>query len=82
MFLETIINNYCNENGLIYGIVNGESLVVDNRLLENQLLDNTPFVNYSLEERLNPKKTFDEVQSSIFLGVPLFKQQNNKYITD
>ncbi len=77
MFLETIIKNYCNENGLIYGITNGEILDFSSKVLEG-----TPFVNFTIEERKNPKKSLNDVKSVIVIGVPYFKQKVNNYNID
>ncbi len=77
MSLETIIKNYCDKNELIYGITDGESLDFDSKILEG-----TPFVNYTSEERTNPKKTLSDVKSVIVLGVPYGKLGVNKYAID
>ncbi len=77
MSLETIIKNYCEKNDLIYGITDGESLDFDSEILEG-----TPFVNFTFEERTNPQKTLSNVKSVIVLGVPYGKLGVNEYAVD
>ncbi len=77
MSLETIIKNYCDKHELIYGITDGERLDFDSEILEG-----TPFVNYTFEERTNPQKTLSDVKSVIVLGVPHGKLGVNEYAID
>lgn len=77
MSLETIINDFCNENNLIFGIATAEKMSFDKNKLEN-----IPFVNYSIEERLSPKLFNDNINSVIVLGIPYYKNKINFYNED
>ncbi len=71
------IQNFCEENGLIFTIAKAEKLDFD----ENKL-GNIPFVNFNVEERLNPKLTKENTQSVIMLGVPYKKNRVNNFDKD
>ncbi len=71
------IARFCKENGLIFSISNAEKLDFDIDKLQN-----IPFVNFTVEERLNPKLQMGNVKSIILVGVPYNKNTTNHYNID
>lgn len=71
------IEKFCKENNLFYSVISADKLN-----FEEDKLINIPFVNYTLEERLNPKITMEKANSIIFLGVPYFKNEVNNFNED
>ncbi len=71
------IKNFCGEKGLIYSVAIAERLDFEIKKLED-----TPFVNFTVEERLNPRLTMEKVKTIIFLGVPYKKNKLNHFNTD
>ncbi len=71
------IKNFCDEKNLVFGIANSERLDFDSEKLEN-----IPFVNFTVEERLNPKIKYENVKSIILLAIPYNKNNINHYDAD
>ena len=59
--IEKIISNFAEENNLIYGICDADKI-------SDSVLPYTPFVNYSSEQRINPKLTMPCAKSIIVIG--------------
>lgn len=76
IFLETIIK-FCGKNNLIYSIASADKIEFN-----EEKLNSIPFVNFSVEERLNPKLTLQQANSVILLGVPYYKNEVNCFNTD
>ncbi len=74
--LDKIIK-FCEEKSLVFSVSNAEKLDFSRSKLED-----IPFVNFSVEERLNPKITMDKAKSIIMLGVPYNKNEINYFETD
>ncbi len=53
--------------GFIVGVTNSEKLNVEQKYLIN---NKTPFVNYCIENRINPKVTMENCNSIIVVGMP------------
>ncbi len=64
IFIIDLINKILKKENLIYGITDNKRLN-----LHKDLLDNTPFVNYPYEERVNPLATMSNCKSIIVVGM-------------
>ncbi len=71
------ISKFCEENGLIFSVAKGERLN-----FEESKLENIPFVKFTVEERLNPVITMENIKSIILIGVPYSKNKINHFSTD
>lgn len=88
--LKEKINSFAKENNLIWGFVSVENIEKNkSKLIDyfNEETDKeTPFVNYSLEERISPKATMHDAQTIIAVGMPYKKNipeinsKNDEYL--
>ncbi len=77
MYLGKSIKKFCESKNLIYAIVNVDRLDFDENILED-----TPFVNYSVDERLEPKLSMENAKSVLIIGLPYYKNEINHYDVD
>ncbi len=71
------ITKFCKEKSLVFSVINADKLD-----FEASKLENIPFVNYTIEERLDPKLTKENTKSIIMIGVPYYKNKINHFDTD
>lgn len=75
--MENKIKNFIEDNNLIYGVCNAEKLsYLEDTLKEKEV----PFVNNSIEERIDPKITLPSAKSIIVVGMGYNKSKD--YISD